>query len=327
MDVRHLRNLLSVIEEGSLGRAARRLNISQPALTKSIQRLEEHLGVPLFERDARGMKPTLFAESLRGYAKAACISVDEAEAQIAALRKGTEGAITIAGPPVIMTELLPDALVRIAQERPRLQVRVVSQNKGLFTELLDGKSSLVIAMLYNEIPKRGLATHLLFDDRLVLAMRPDHALAKRRKIKPRDLLDQKWVFGEDDNWSQQRLKLYFEQHGLALPGARVETRDPAVTKSFIMRSDHIGMLARLGIEREIAQGLLKCVEIDSPLMLRPIGIVHRENEAISPAMGFLIRIIEDVTARRRRPGKTTKDRNHKGRAVAAHMPPAKPKKT
>ena len=313
MDVRHLRNMLAVIEEGSLGRAAQRLNISQPALTKSIQRLEEHLGIPLFERESRGMKPTFFAESLKGYAKAACIGVAEAERQIAALRKGTEGTITIAGPPVIMTELLPEALVRIAQERPRLQVRVVSQNKGLFTELLDGKSSLVIAMLYNEIPKRGLATHWLFDDRLVLAMRPDHPLGRRRKIKPSDLLNQKWVFSENDNWSQRRLKLYFEQDGLALPRAQVETRDPAVTKSFIMISDHIGMLARLGIEREISRGLLKCIEIDSPLMLRPIGIIRRENEPISPAIDFLIRIIEDVCARRRRSIKTTniKHRNDK----------------
>jgi DNA-binding transcriptional LysR family regulator len=313
MDVRQLRNMLAVIEEGSLGRAAQRLNISQPALTKSIQRLEEHLGVPLFERDTRGMKPTFFAESLKGYAKAACIGVAEAERQIAALRKGTEGSITIAGPPVIMTELLPEVLVRIAQERPRLQVRVVSQNKGLFTELLEGKSSLVIAMLYNEIPKHGLATRWLFDDRLVLVMRPDHALAKRRKVKPSDLADQNWVFGESDNWSQRRLELYFEQHGLALPRSQVETRDPAVAKSFIMVSDHIGMLSRLGIEREIARGLLKCIEIDSPLTLRPIGIVHRENEPISPAMGFLIRIIEEVCARRRRSSKSTgiKHRSHK----------------
>jgi DNA-binding transcriptional LysR family regulator len=304
MDVRHLRNLLAVLEQGSLGRAALRLNISQPALTKSIQRLEEHLGVSLFERDARGMKPTFFAESLKGYAKAACIGVAEAERQIAALRKGTEGSITIAGPPVIMTELLPEVLVRIARERPRLQVRVVSQNRELFTELLDGKSSLVVAMLYEEIPKQGLATHWLFDDRLVLAMRPDHPLAKRRKIKPGDLIDQKWVFGENDNWSQRRLRLYFEQHGLDLPTAQVETRDPAVTKSFIMISDHIAMLSRLGIEREISTGLLKCIEIDSPLMSRPIGIVRRDNEPISPAIGFLIRTIEEVCAPRHRSGKT-----------------------
>ena len=300
MDLRHLRNMLAVIEEGSLGRAAQRLNISQPALSKSIQRLEEHLGVRLFERDARGMKPTFYAESLKGYAKASCIGMAEAERQIVALRGGTDGTITIAGPPLIMTELLPEALVRLSQQRPKLQVRVVSQNKDLFTDLLDGKFSVVVAMLYDEMPKRGLAKHWLFDDRLVLIMRPDHPLARRRNIKPSDLIDQKWVLGENDNWSQRRLKLYFEQNGLALPRAQIESRDPAVMKSFIMISDHIGMIAKLGVEKEISKGLLKCIEIDSPLMLRPIGIIRRENEPMWPAIDFLIRIIDDLCGTRRR---------------------------
>src|SRR3954469_18990341 len=104
MDLRHLRNMLAVMEEGSLGKAAQRLNVSQPALTKSIQRLEEHLGVRLFDREVRGMKPTFYAESLKGYAKAACIGMTEAETQIAALRDGTEGIITVAGPPFVMSE-------------------------------------------------------------------------------------------------------------------------------------------------------------------------------------------------------------------------------
>jgi DNA-binding transcriptional LysR family regulator len=305
MDLRQLRNMLAIIEEGSLGKAALRLNMSQPALTKSIQRLEKHLGVRLFERDIRGMKPTFYAESLTGYAKAACIGMAEAESQIAALRNGTEGVITVAGPPLITTELLPPTLVRLSRERPKLQVRVVAQNKNLFTDLLEGQFSLVVAMLYNEMPKQGLAKQWLFDDRLVLVMRPDHPLAKRRKVKPEDLVDQKWVFADSDTWSQRRLQLYFEQNALPLPRARVESREPAIMKSIVMISDHIGMIAKLGVEREIAKGLLKCIEIDSPLMLRPIGIVRRENEPMSPAVKSLVRILQEACEPRRktRPGR------------------------
>ncbi len=304
MDVRHLRNMLAVMEEGSLGKAAQRLNISQPALTKGIQRLEEHLGVRLFEREARGMKPTFYAESLRGYAKAACIGMAEAESQIAALRNGTEGIITVAGPPLIMTELLPQVLVRLSQERPKLQVRVVTQNRDLFTDLLDGKFSLAVAMLYDEIPKQGLTTQWLFDDRLVLVMRPDHPFAKRRRVKPEELVGQNWVFPDHETWSQRRLKLYFEQLGLPFPTAKFESRDPVVIKSMIMiSSNHIGIVAKLGVEKELSQGLLKSVEIDSPLMLRPIGIVRRENEPMSPAVKSLVRILEEVCMARRRPGK------------------------
>jgi DNA-binding transcriptional LysR family regulator len=304
MDVRHLRNMLAVIEEGSLGKAAQHLNISQPALTKSIQRLEEHLGVRLFDREARGMKPTFYAESLRGYAKAACIGMAEAEAQIAALRDGTEGIITVAGPPFVMSELLPKVLAQLALERPKLQVHLVSQNRNLFTDLLDGKFSLAVAMLYDEMPKQGLAKRWLFDDRLVLAMRPDHPLAKRRKIAAQDLVDQNWVFPDSETWSHRRLKLYFEQQGLTLPKPRFESRDPPVMKSIVMASNHIGVISKLGIENDIAKGLLKGIEIDSPLMLRPIGIVTRENEPMSPAVKTFVRITEDFCLARRRGNKT-----------------------
>ena len=298
MDIRHLRNMLAVMEEGSIGKAAQRLNISQPALTKSIQRLEEHLGVRLFDREARGMKPTFYADSLKGYAKAACVGMAEAENQIASLRNGTEGIITVAGPPLIVTELLPDVLVRLSQERPKLQVRVVARNRELFTDLLEGRFNLVVAMLYDEIPKQGLSKQWLFDDRLVLAMRPDHPLAKRRKVKPTDLLEQKWVFADSDTWSHHRLRLYFEQAGLTVPRARIASRNPAILKSIVMISDHIGMISKLGVEKELSKGLLKCIEIDSPLMQRPIGIVRRENEPISPAGKSFVRIIEDVCKKR-----------------------------
>lgn len=298
MDLRHLRNMLAVIEEGSLGKAAQRLNISQPALTKSIQRLEEHLGVRLFERETRGMKPTFYAESLRGYAKAACIGMAEAESQIASLRNGTEGIVTVAGPPLITTELLPHALVRLAKERPKLHVRVVSQNKELFTDLLEGRFNIVVAMLYNELPKEGLTKQWLFDDRLVLVMRPGHPLARRRKITPKDLVDHKWVVADGDTWSHRRLKLYFEQAGLPMPRSTIESRNPAVLKSIIMISDHIGTIARLGVEKELAKGLLKAVELDSPLMQRPIGIVRREIEPMSPAIASFVRIMEDIGRRR-----------------------------
>ena len=298
MDIRHLRNMLAVMEEGSIGKAAQRLNISQPALTKSIQRLEQHLGVRLFDREARGMKPTFYADGLRGYAKAACVGMAEAESQIASLRNGTEGIVTIAGPPLIVTELLPDVLVRLSQERPRLQVRIVARNRELFTDLLEGRFNLVVAMLYDEIPKQGLSKQWLFDDRLVLVMRPDHPLARRRKVRPSDLPEQKWVFADSDTWSHRRLRLYFEQAGLTVPRARIESRNPAILKSIVMISDHIGVMSKLGVEKEVSRGLLKCIEIASPLMHRPIGVVRRENEPMSPAMKSFVRIIEDVCKKR-----------------------------
>jgi DNA-binding transcriptional LysR family regulator len=298
MDLRHLRNMLSVMEEGSLGKAAEKLHISQPALTKSIQRLEEQLGVKLFERKARGMESTSYAESLRAYAQSACVGMTQAVKEINALKNGTEGVITVAGPPMIASDLLPDVVVRLAAERPNLQLRIVSQNQELFTSLLAGEFTLVVAMLYNEMPKIGLTKRWLFDDRLVLVMRPGHPASKLKKIKPQDLLGYKWAFSDNDTWHRRRLELYFEQFGLGMPRASVESREPAILKSIIMKSDHVGVLAKIGVEREIAEGTLTAIEIDSPFMMRPIGIVRRENDMPSPAVNAFIRILEAVCRER-----------------------------
>jgi len=306
MDLRHLRTMLAIIDEGSLSKAARKLNISQPALTKSIHRLEDHLGVRLFERDVSGMKPTLFAQSLEGYARAACIGMVEAERQIAALSRGTEGTITIAATPLIASELLPQVVFRLSQERPKLKVRIVVQDKQLHTELLDGRFTLVIATLYDEVPQYGLVKQRLFDDRLVLVMRPEHPLAKLRKASAKDLVNQKWIFADADSWSQARLKLFFAQSGVPLPNPQVEARDTGFVKSLIMTSDFIGAIPRLGVEREIANGSLKAVEIDSPLMLRPVGLVRRENEPMLPVVNLIVQIIEDIYQLRRDDGKVMK---------------------
>ena len=297
MDLRHLRNLLAVMDEGSIGKAADKLHISQPALTKSIQRLEEQLGVKLFDRKSRGMVPTSYADSLRAYAQAACVGMAQALSEIEALKSGTEGVITIAGPPLIASELMPDVIVRLAAERPNLQVRIVSQNQELFTSLLAGNFNFVVAMLYNEIPKSGLVKRWLFDDRLMLVMRPNHPAAKLENVRPQDLLGYKWAI-DSARWPLRRLELYFEQSGLAMPRASVESREPSVLKSVIMNSDHVGVISRLGVENEIAEGLLAAVNIESPLMMRPIGIVRRESDTPSPAVEAAIRILELVCRER-----------------------------
>lgn len=298
MDLRHLRNMLAVMEEGSLGKAAERLHISQPALTKSIQRLEEQLGVRLFERTARGMQATFYAESLRGYAQATCVGMTQAIKEITALRNGTEGVLTVAGPPLIASELLTDVLVRLSAERPNLQIRIVSQNQELFTSLLAGKFDLVVAMLYSEMPQVGLAKEWMFDDHLVLVMRPDHPAAKLRNPRAQELLAYKWAFAESATWHRRRLELYFEEAGLALPRSSIESRDPAVLKSIIMQSDHIGAISKLGVQREVSLGLLKTIDIDSPFMLRPIGVVRRENDMPSAAVKSFVRVLEAVCRER-----------------------------
>jgi DNA-binding transcriptional LysR family regulator len=130
------RNLLMVIEKGSLGKAAEALRISQPAMTKSIRRLEEQLGVPLFDRGARGMRPTLYGNVLRAHAQGITIGIEQALRDIAALRAGSEGTVRVAAGPIMTNEILVKAVLRLMRDRPKLRINIHTAigNMGLVRE-------------------------------------------------------------------------------------------------------------------------------------------------------------------------------------------------
>jgi DNA-binding transcriptional LysR family regulator len=109
---------------------------------------------------------------------------------------------------------------------------------------------------------------------------------------------EKWVFADGDTWNQHRLKLYFEQAGLSVPFARMESRNPAVLKSIVEASDFVTVIARLGVEKEVKAGVLKTVDLPSPLMQRPIGVVRRAGEPLSPAAKSFVKMAEDICRER-----------------------------
>ena len=297
MDLRQIQALLTIVETQSLNKAAARLGLSQPALTKSIQRLEETYGVKLFRRDARGMTLTEFGEILRPYAQTAMLSLEQAARQIETLRKGTGARLTIAAAPLLASQLFPAAVVVFNKKRPASHVRIVAQNDGLIEGLANGKYDLVITVIEDSIAVKGLTQHFLFNDRLVLACRTDHPLLKKRRVTPRDLMQYEWVHSESRTWHHRRIERYFEEAGLTLPPATIQSRAPTILKGIIGCSDHITIMTRLGVDPEVVAGTLGFIELHSPLMSRPIGVIWRDNDVLSTDAKSFIEALERAKPR------------------------------
>ena len=295
MDLRQLRVLLAVIEKGSLGRAAEWLNTSQPAVTKTIQRLEAELDVSLFDRDARGMRPTQFAECLATHARSISIGVSQAIDDVKSLKGGAKGVVTIGSPPLIATEILPPVVVGLAKEHPGLHVRVITASDAVSDRISAGEFDFGLDLLGTMTGDSGLMERHLFNDKLVLIARQGHRIERLTAPTPHELQSFEWILPLPGNRHRRRLVQLFELAGLTPPSAAIECSTTAFLKTIVSQTDYIGIVAKIALhpQTDAADRKLKVIEIDSPSMLRPVGLVWRQSQVLTPAIRLAMHAIEE----------------------------------
>lgn len=298
MDLRQLRNLIAVAQHGSIGKAAQALHVSQPALTKSIRRLEEQLQVPLFSRDARGTHPTVYGECMLAHAQAVGVGVAQALAEVGALKAGSSGLLTIAAPPSIAQAILTDAVLRLTRDRPRLKVRIATFMLDPLPAVIAGEYDIALHILDPGQLRDGIRQHFLFRDHLVVVARSGHPLARRKTVTVRDLLGYEWILQEPENPHRQRLERLFEAAGLPVPKPAIECDSPLFMVSGVISSDYLGILPEFLLQGHNRSALIAGIPIDSPLMVRSIGFIWREGQVLTAATRLLIPLVEEVCRER-----------------------------
>src|SRR5579872_5452161 len=124
-DRRQLRAFLAVLEQGSLGRAAGQVNLSQPALSRLVQDMENRLGVRLFDRRRSGMTPTAYAEAFAPHARLLLFEMSQAVDTLDALRGLRRGVLRVGAVGAVARALLPDAVTALLAKAPDLQVELM----------------------------------------------------------------------------------------------------------------------------------------------------------------------------------------------------------
>lgn len=188
MDTSLLRAFIETADAGSLSRAARQLDLSQPSLTGQIQRLEQHLGTPLFDRHGRGVTLTEAGKAL--YPRARRILDDVRSTEDAIRRERTEGATTLSvgAIPTVAPYILPAALQRMRARHTDLRVELREDYSAVLAKLLlDGALDVVIAAL--PYPFEHLETESLGGDALIVAVPVQHAAARAGRITLAQLRD------------------------------------------------------------------------------------------------------------------------------------------
>jgi LysR family hydrogen peroxide-inducible transcriptional activator len=184
MEFEQLRHFLKVAELGNFTRAALAVGLSQPALSRSIARLEEELGRPVFERQARQVTLTDAGRSLHERAQQIVALVGDAKAEIS--DNGQTGRIRVGAIPTIAPFFLPQILRDFRGEFPRATVVVEEETTGnLVHKLADGVIDL--ALLVRPVEAKYLRLEDLLEEELLLVISADHPLRARRHIRLADI--------------------------------------------------------------------------------------------------------------------------------------------
>ncbi len=233
--------LVALAECGSLSAAARRLKITQPGMTKALQRLEFDLGAPLVERSARGMHFTVFGNAVLGHARLIDATLDKVREELRQLRGEQEGRIAMAVSHAACGVLLPQVLRRFRDNWPSVFVRVAAGVfPGLLVPLREGRIDLAVVPLPNHPLPAEFDQQPLMTTRLSVVARQGHPLARATRLS--ELAGADWVLPGIESGSGRALSEAFARHALGSPHCLTVCESLTAMQALIGASDALGVM-------------------------------------------------------------------------------------
>src|SRR5215470_13288605 len=184
MKFSQMRDVVAIAERGSLRAAARHLSLAQPALTRSIHDLERELGIPLFERRARGMILTPMGEAFVRRASAVLSEVRRARDEVEQLHGGTHGRVVAGLSLAAHVALLPKALRPFRARFPNVQLHIMEGwYPTMEAAVSDGSVDFYVGPQPERPPSAGLVQNKLFDNVRIILGRRGHPLGRARSLR------------------------------------------------------------------------------------------------------------------------------------------------
>jgi LysR family transcriptional regulator, nitrogen assimilation regulatory protein len=292
LELRQLQYFAALFEEGSVTRAARRMNVVQPALSMQMAKLETMLGQKLFERTTRGMVPTAAARTLYRLARPILRDLASAQDEMAKLAATISGRVSIGLLASVTNSVLPDSLAAFAEAYPQVEVSVA---EGYTTSFIDwvGAGQLDLAVINRPPRKLGLASRHLLDEDMVLVAATGIKLPVPTPVPFGQLPKLKLVLPSTRHGLRGLLDGYAQQEDIEL-APRLEVDSLVSIAELVARSDWMTVLPAIAVHRGLADGSLVAYPIVAPRVARTLVVIHQPRRPLSPAA---IRLVEIMAAK------------------------------
>lgn len=208
IDIRHMRVVLAVLDNGGYTAAAGKLYVSQSSISRTIQEVESSLGVALFRRTTRSVGLTPEGERFVAVARTIVAQFEKGLNHFSGYLAGRSGSVRLATVSSVASTLLPDILSRFCQQRPEVEVSIQDGfSEEILTQVSGGDVDFAVTALHRTPP--DLQSETLATDRFVCIFRPDHRFAAMAQVTWADLQDEPIIAFD------QKSSIHLQLHELA----------------------------------------------------------------------------------------------------------------
>ncbi len=291
LKLRDLHIFMIVAQQGTMGRAAKHLAVSQPVVSKAISDLERTLKVRLVDRTMKGVEPTVYGSALLRRGAIVFDELGHSVKEIEFLADPTAGEVRIASLESLNSGFLPAVIDRLSRKFPRLTFHVLSipAPRTQHLEILYERSvDLAVTYLTPPFENDDLAAEFLCSDSMTVVAARDSKWARRRKIELAELVDEPWCLPVKDTFSAPLIARAFRERGLAPPRNLVTTDSSHLRRALMATGRVLGFITSTALRLSGTHSVLKAVRVDLDIPLGSVGIVSLKKRTINPAAELFI---------------------------------------
>jgi DNA-binding transcriptional LysR family regulator len=287
MELRQLRHFVAVVDSGNLSRAAERVAISQPALTRSIKNLEDMLGMELLERKPRGVTPTEAGLALYRHAQIVLNACQRLAREVRELERGVTGTVHLGVAAMFATHLTSQVAESLCEAHPRLSLII---NEAFFEDLLRQLSDGRLDVVFTNFPQVSVSPNLVLEPlttvRSSIMAGRNHPLASRRELSRADLVPHRWVIADQPH-AQDSFEKFFSAEGLPPPRDVFRTNSLNLMLSLVSSGRFLSPLPEHLINDKLTDRL-RCLPVENQVIERQAGLIYRVGEHERPALGHVL---------------------------------------
>jgi len=286
--LRDLDILMAVIEAGSMGKAASRLNISQPAISKAIVELEDALGVQLFDRGQRGVVATPYGLALRTRSVSIFNDLRQGVQDIDFIADPTKGEIRIGTTEPVMSAIVSPVIDGLSRNYPRMFFHIVAGDTAtLYTDVAERNIELAICRMIGKLPDE-LAAEILFHDSVAVMTAAANPLTRRRNLRLGDLANEPWVLFPYDSFFGGVIAEIFRANGHEPPRLTVSTLSVHAQNELLATGRFITVRPSFMLRLPGGNLPLKALPVALPNPSMPIGLITVKNRMLTPVAQLFI---------------------------------------